>query len=180
MDDEGEHTLHPGDCAGFKAGLRNGHCFQNRSNGDVALLVVGSGTTGITASIRTSTWPLRRVAIPALGVTGKRTARATDGSQLDAEGVAQTLQDVGLRSWATEADSHRGGHSVAPRATRNRRRRGLLRWQRSRGAADPHGGRRYVRRARAGARERVGWSKVSIRSRARSPRPCAPCLRARR
>jgi uncharacterized cupin superfamily protein len=46
VEDEGEHTLHPGDCAGFKAGVRNGHCFQNRSNGDVVLLVVGSRNDG--------------------------------------------------------------------------------------------------------------------------------------
>lgn len=40
--DQGEQTLHPGDCAGFKAGDPNGHCFQNRSNEDATLLVVGS------------------------------------------------------------------------------------------------------------------------------------------
>ena len=27
--DEGEETLVPGDCAGFRAGVRNGHCLQN-------------------------------------------------------------------------------------------------------------------------------------------------------
>jgi uncharacterized cupin superfamily protein len=40
--DAGEETLRAGDCAGFKAGDRNGHCFQNRSSADVVLLVVGS------------------------------------------------------------------------------------------------------------------------------------------
>jgi uncharacterized cupin superfamily protein len=40
--DEGEQILRAGDCAGFKAGVRNGHCFQNRSPEDVELLVVGS------------------------------------------------------------------------------------------------------------------------------------------
>jgi uncharacterized cupin superfamily protein len=40
--DAGEETLRAGDCAGFKAGVRDGHCFQNRSNRDVQLLVVGS------------------------------------------------------------------------------------------------------------------------------------------
>ena len=40
--DEGEETLRAGDCAGFKAGVRNGHCLQNRSLADAELLVVGS------------------------------------------------------------------------------------------------------------------------------------------
>jgi uncharacterized cupin superfamily protein len=40
--DAGEETLHVGDCAGFKAGVRDGHCFQNRSSSHVQLLVVGS------------------------------------------------------------------------------------------------------------------------------------------
>jgi uncharacterized cupin superfamily protein len=38
----GEAILGPGDCAGFKAGDRDGHCLQNRSDADVTLLVVGS------------------------------------------------------------------------------------------------------------------------------------------
>ena len=29
--DGGEVVLHPGDCAGFKAGDGDGHCLQNRS-----------------------------------------------------------------------------------------------------------------------------------------------------
>jgi uncharacterized cupin superfamily protein len=40
--DEGEETLRAGDCAGFKAGDRNGHCLQNRSLEDAEFLVVGS------------------------------------------------------------------------------------------------------------------------------------------
>lgn len=40
--DEGEETLQAGDCAGFKAGVRNGHCLQNRSLRDAQLLVVGT------------------------------------------------------------------------------------------------------------------------------------------
>ncbi len=31
-----------GDCAGFKAGVRDGHCLQNRSTQDAEFLVVGS------------------------------------------------------------------------------------------------------------------------------------------
>ncbi len=41
VDDHGEHKLAAGDCAGFKAGERNGHHFINRSGADVVLLVVG-------------------------------------------------------------------------------------------------------------------------------------------
>jgi uncharacterized cupin superfamily protein len=40
--DAGEETMRAGDCAGFKAGARDGHCLQNRSTSDVVLLVVGS------------------------------------------------------------------------------------------------------------------------------------------
>lgn len=42
VDDAGEQILRTGDCAGFKAGDRNGHHFINQSTGDVVLLVVGS------------------------------------------------------------------------------------------------------------------------------------------
>jgi uncharacterized cupin superfamily protein len=40
--DAGEELLRAGDCAGFKAGVRDGHCLQNRSQRDARLLVVGS------------------------------------------------------------------------------------------------------------------------------------------
>jgi uncharacterized cupin superfamily protein len=42
VDDGGEHRMHAGDCAGFKAGERNGHHFINRSRADTVLLVLGS------------------------------------------------------------------------------------------------------------------------------------------
>lgn len=42
VDDDGEQTLMAGDCAGFKAGERNGHHFINRSGAEVVLLVVGT------------------------------------------------------------------------------------------------------------------------------------------
>ena len=40
--DEGEETLRPGDCAGFKAGIPNGHHLQNRTTADALFLEVGS------------------------------------------------------------------------------------------------------------------------------------------
>lgn len=40
--DDGEETLRGGDCAGFKAGLGNGHHLQNRSNRDALVLEIGS------------------------------------------------------------------------------------------------------------------------------------------
>ncbi len=40
--DAGDELLRPGDCAGFKAGVKDGHCLQNRSAADVVLLVVGT------------------------------------------------------------------------------------------------------------------------------------------
>jgi uncharacterized cupin superfamily protein len=40
--DAGQEPLRPGDSAGFKAGVRDGHCLQNRSESDAVVLVVGS------------------------------------------------------------------------------------------------------------------------------------------
>ncbi|HEY2749484.1 MAG TPA: cupin domain-containing protein [Polyangia bacterium] len=44
--DAGEETLRVGDCAGFKAGVRDGHHFQNRAGRDAIMLVVGSRVDG--------------------------------------------------------------------------------------------------------------------------------------
>jgi uncharacterized cupin superfamily protein len=40
--DAGEEPLRAGDSAGFKAGVRDGHCLQNRSTADAVVLTVGS------------------------------------------------------------------------------------------------------------------------------------------
>ena len=40
--DAGEESLRAGDCAGFPAGMADGHCLQNRSNRDAEVLIVGS------------------------------------------------------------------------------------------------------------------------------------------
>jgi uncharacterized cupin superfamily protein len=40
--DSGDEVLSPGDCAGFKAGDRNGHCLQNRGTADATVLEIGS------------------------------------------------------------------------------------------------------------------------------------------
>ena len=40
--DSGEEVLRPGDCAGFKAGISDGHHLQNRSSRDAVVLEVGS------------------------------------------------------------------------------------------------------------------------------------------
>jgi uncharacterized cupin superfamily protein len=40
--DEGEEALGAGDCAGFPAGVRNGHCLQNRSTAEAVFLVAGN------------------------------------------------------------------------------------------------------------------------------------------
>lgn len=39
--DDGEEVLGPGDSAGFKAGVRDGHCLQNRSDREAVVLEVG-------------------------------------------------------------------------------------------------------------------------------------------
>src|SRR5271169_4516419 len=40
--DAGEEILRAGDCAGFKAGIKDGHHLQNRSQRDAVLLEIGS------------------------------------------------------------------------------------------------------------------------------------------
>lgn len=42
VSDAGEETLAAGDCAGFKAGDRDGHCLQNRSGADATVLEIGT------------------------------------------------------------------------------------------------------------------------------------------
>jgi len=39
--DAGEELMHAGDAAAFKAGVRDGHCLQNRSSADARFVVVG-------------------------------------------------------------------------------------------------------------------------------------------
>jgi uncharacterized cupin superfamily protein len=43
--DGGEEILRAGDCAGFKAGVKDGHHLQNRSNRNALVLEVGSRRT---------------------------------------------------------------------------------------------------------------------------------------
>lgn len=43
--DAGEEILRAGDCAGFKAGINDGHHLQNRSQRDALLLEIGSRKT---------------------------------------------------------------------------------------------------------------------------------------
>ncbi|MNT18270.1 Cupin domain protein [compost metagenome] len=42
IEEDGETVLVAGDCAGFKAGVENGHRIENRSDRDAVLLEVGS------------------------------------------------------------------------------------------------------------------------------------------
>jgi uncharacterized cupin superfamily protein len=46
VSDDGEESLGPGDCAGFKAGESNGHHLQNRSGRDALLLEIGTRDPG--------------------------------------------------------------------------------------------------------------------------------------
>ena len=48
--DTGETQLHPGMCAGFKAGTGDGHQLVNRSSEDVVYLEIGDRTAGDSAS----------------------------------------------------------------------------------------------------------------------------------
>lgn len=47
VEDEGETVLRAGDCAGFKAGVPNGHHIQNRSDAEAVLLEIGSRMPGV-------------------------------------------------------------------------------------------------------------------------------------
>ncbi|HET9069799.1 MAG TPA: cupin domain-containing protein [Amaricoccus sp.] len=49
LQDEGEYTLRPGDCAAWKAGDPNGHCFLNRTPRPARFLVVGAKAAHETA-----------------------------------------------------------------------------------------------------------------------------------
>jgi uncharacterized cupin superfamily protein len=42
VENDGETVLHPGDAAGWKAGVANGHCLINRGDRDAVFLEVGS------------------------------------------------------------------------------------------------------------------------------------------
>ena len=42
IDDTGEHLLKPGMCAGFKAGVRNGHHLVNKTKAPVSYLEIGT------------------------------------------------------------------------------------------------------------------------------------------
>jgi uncharacterized cupin superfamily protein len=42
VENDGETILRAGDCAGWKAGVQNGHCLQNRSGADAVYLEIGS------------------------------------------------------------------------------------------------------------------------------------------
>lgn len=46
VEDEGETLLKAGDCAGFKAGVRNGHKLENRSDTEAVILEVGTRKPG--------------------------------------------------------------------------------------------------------------------------------------
>ncbi|MBK0326533.1 cupin domain-containing protein [Rhodobacteraceae bacterium F11138] len=49
VEDNGETTLLPGDCAAWPAGVENGHCLVNRGNKRAGFLVIGTRTETETA-----------------------------------------------------------------------------------------------------------------------------------
>jgi uncharacterized cupin superfamily protein len=68
----GEEVLRPGDCAGFKAGVADGHCLQNRSEAEAVLLEVGTRHPGGDGA----EYPDIDLVLPA----GEKTWRRRDGS----------------------------------------------------------------------------------------------------
>jgi uncharacterized cupin superfamily protein len=73
--DAGDQMLRAGGSAGFKAGVRDGHHFQNRSGADVVLLVVGSRSDEDECA-----YPNIDLALPAGHYSGKMAWRHTDGT----------------------------------------------------------------------------------------------------
>lgn len=49
-EDTGETLMEPGDCAGWKAGVANGHRFENRSDQPASFLVIGTRAAQETAT----------------------------------------------------------------------------------------------------------------------------------
>ena len=49
VEEDGDHRLVAGDCIGWKAGVRNGHCLQNRGECDAIYLELGSRQPGVDA-----------------------------------------------------------------------------------------------------------------------------------
>jgi len=50
VSNDGEEVLRAGDSAGFKAGVPDGHCLQNRSSRDALVLEIGSRFPGLDAT----------------------------------------------------------------------------------------------------------------------------------
>jgi len=73
LDDAGEHQLTTGMCAGFKAGVANGHCLINRSKAPVTYLEIGSRS-----SEERSTYP--DVDLQGVKAGGKWSFTKKDGS----------------------------------------------------------------------------------------------------
>jgi len=73
--DAGEEPMRVGDSAGFKAGVPDGHHFQNRSSSDAVLLVVGSRS-----DLDEGAYPDIDLAVPAGHYSGPLTWRHRDGT----------------------------------------------------------------------------------------------------
>jgi uncharacterized cupin superfamily protein len=83
--DAGDETLRAGDSVGFKAGVRDGHCLQNRSPHDVVLLVVGSrddsfGMTRVETVCNTGEYPDIDMKFDAGRYSGQGGFRHRDGT----------------------------------------------------------------------------------------------------
>lgn len=73
IDDAGEHVLTAGMCAGFKAGIANGHMLVNRSAAPVTLIEVGTRS-----AVETAHYP--EADMHAVKVDGKFHITRKDGS----------------------------------------------------------------------------------------------------
>jgi uncharacterized cupin superfamily protein len=75
VDDSGEQTLTPGMCAGFKAGVANGHKLVNRSALPVSFLEVGTRS-----AVETAHYPDADVDMMAVKENGKFRVLHKDGT----------------------------------------------------------------------------------------------------
>lgn len=67
VDDDGEHTMHAGDCASFPKGDGNGHVLQNRSDAPCTFIAVGENAANTGAAGSDCHYPDVDMHLPAGG-----------------------------------------------------------------------------------------------------------------
>ncbi|MPZ39887.1 MAG: cupin domain-containing protein [Rhizobiales bacterium] len=79
IEDDGETVLGPGDCAGFKAGVSNGHQLVNKSQRDACYLEIGTRA------------PIERAHYPGIDLVMERDEQGTRFLRMSGEPYPQEL-----------------------------------------------------------------------------------------